>query len=264
MNVSCPHGEPEIKAGAFIGQHPELIERYTKVVVNSVGCPVIVKLTPNVTDIVVCAEAALKGGAKAVTAINTVLGINGVDIIRAIPYPNVEGFSTLGGHSGSAVKPIGLRMVTQIANSLGDKLLISGCGGISSWENAVEYIMLGATSTQVCTAVMIHGYEIVKKWITELERFMATHGYQNIGEMRGKSLDHIKALQELKVVPGIIFQVDVDRCTDCGLCVIACRDGAASAMKEPAKNSVDADACIGCSLCRMVCPVNAIKMVNIG
>lgn len=264
MNVSCPHGEPEIKAGAFIGQHPELIERYTKSVVNSVGCPVIVKLTPNVTDIVPCAEAALNGGAKAVTAINTVLGINGVDIIRAIPHPNVEGYSTPGGHSGPAVKHIGLRMVAQIAKSLGDKLLISGCGGISSWENSVEYIMLGAISTQTCTAVMIHGYEIVKRWIVELERFIVAHDYETITDMKGKALEHIKPLQELRVVPGIIAQVDTERCTDCGLCIIACKDGAASAMKEPAKNYVDADACIGCSLCRMVCPVNAIKMVNIG
>ncbi|WP_187152750.1 NAD-dependent dihydropyrimidine dehydrogenase subunit PreA [Acidianus manzaensis] len=197
LNFGCPHGEPERKTGAFIGQHADLVYEYTKEVVSSVGIPVIVKLTPNVTDISEIAKAAENAGAKAVTAINTVNGIIGVDIEKAQPLPDVNGYSTYGGISGPAVKPIGLASVSKIYKST--KLQISGVGGIFDWTDAVEYFMMGAKTVQSVTYTMIRGFEFISEWKKELEEFMKRKQY-TLEDMIGIASNKIKTYEFLEKV----------------------------------------------------------------
>ncbi|MEJ2775846.1 NAD-dependent dihydropyrimidine dehydrogenase subunit PreA [Sulfolobaceae archaeon RB850M] len=198
LNFGCPHGEPERKTGAFIGQHADLVFEYTKEVVSSVGIPVIVKLTPNVTEIAEIAKAAENAGAKGVTAINTVNGIIGVDIERGVPLPDVNGYSTYGGISGPAIKPIGLAAVSKIYNST--KHQISGVGGIFDWRDAVEYIMMGAKTVQSVTYTMLKGFEFVNEWKKELTEFMQRRGYSTIYDMIGLASKRVSTYEFLEKV----------------------------------------------------------------
>jgi len=198
LNFGCPHGEPERKTGAFIGQHADLVYKYTKEVVSSVGIPVIVKLTPNVTEISEIAKEAEKAGAKGVTAINTVNGIIGVDIERAQPLSDVNGYSGYGGISGPAIKPIGLAAVSKIYSST--SLQISGVGGIFDWKDAVEYIMMGSTTVQSVTYTMIKGFEFISEWKKELESFMERKDYKAIEDMIGSVAKKIRPYEFLEKV----------------------------------------------------------------
>ncbi|WP_150111375.1 NAD-dependent dihydropyrimidine dehydrogenase subunit PreA, partial [Candidatus Acidianus copahuensis] len=181
LNFGCPHGEPERKTGAFIGQHADLVREYTKDVVQSVGLPVLVKLTPNVTDISYIAKEAEIAGAKGVTAINTVIGVVDIDIETGTPLPSISGYSGYGGISGPAVKPIGLASVSRIWGRT--SLQISGVGGIFDWKDAVQYIMMGSTTVQAVTYTMIRGFYFIREWKTSLEEFMKRKGYYSIEDM---------------------------------------------------------------------------------
>jgi len=196
LNFGCPHGEPEKRTGAFIGQHADLVQEYTKEVVSSVGIPVIAKLTPNITDIRETAKAAENAGAKAVTAINTVNGVIAVD--RAQPLPDINGYSGYGGISGPAVKPIGLAAVSKIYTST--SLQISGVGGIFDWRDAVEYIMMGATTVQSVTYTILKGFEFINEWKKELESFMERKGYRAIEDMRGLAAKKMTTYEVLEKV----------------------------------------------------------------
>ncbi len=198
LNFGCPHGEPERKTGAFIGQHADLVFKYTKEVVSSVGIPVIVKLTPNVTEIKEIAKEAENAGAKAVTAINTVSGVIGVDIERAQPLPDVNGYSGYGGISGPAVKPMGLAAVSKIFSSTA--LEISGAGGIFDWKDAVEYIMMGAKTVQSVTYTMLRGFEFISEWKKELDLFMERKGYSSTEDMVGIASKKMKEYDFLEKV----------------------------------------------------------------
>ncbi|BAB66153.1 NAD-dependent dihydropyrimidine dehydrogenase subunit PreA [Sulfurisphaera tokodaii] len=198
LNFGCPHGEPEKRTGAFIGQHADLVQEYTKEVVSSVGIPVIAKLTPNITDIRETAKAAENAGAKAVTAINTVNGVIAVDIERAQPLPDINGYSGYGGISGPAVKPIGLAAVSKIYTST--SLQISGVGGIFDWRDAVEYIMMGATTVQSVTYTILKGFEFINEWKKELESFMERKGYRAIEDMRGLAAKKMTTYEVLEKV----------------------------------------------------------------
>lgn len=190
LNFGCPHGEPEKKSGAYISQHPDLVYSYTKEVVQSVGSPVITKLSPNVTDIVEIAKNAERAGAKGITAINTVSGLIGIAIEKEMPLPFIQGYTAYGGLSGPGVKPIGLRAVSLISKNT--SVPISGVGGISNWGNAVEYIMVGATSVQVVTHTVLHGFDFVRDWKQSMEDYLKRHGYSSLDEIRGKIVDKIK------------------------------------------------------------------------
>ncbi len=198
LNFGCPHGEPERRTGAFIGQHPDLVFSYTKEVVSSVGVPVVVKLTPNVTEIAEVAKSAERAGARAVTAINTVNGVIGVDIERAQPLPDVNGYSGYGGISGPAVKPIGLAAVSKVFSST--SLEVSGVGGIFSWRDAVEYIMMGARTVQSVTYTMLRGFEFVSEWKGELVKFMERKGYSSVEDMVGLAAKKIRSYEFLEKV----------------------------------------------------------------
>ncbi len=196
LNFGCPHGEPERGSGAYISQHPDLVYEYTKEVVTSVGIPVISKLSPNVTEITDIAKNAEKAGAKAVSAINTVSCLMGVDIEREMLFPPVFGYTTYGGLSGPGVKPIGLKAVSSIYNNT--KLTISGIGGISNFSNAIEYIMCGATSVQVCTDTIMNGFNNIKDWKMSTIDYLKRHNYGSIEDIRGKIAGKIKEYSYLE------------------------------------------------------------------
>ena len=198
LNFGCPHGEPEKRSGAYISQHPDLVYDYTKEVVQSVGVPVISKLSPNVTDIAEIAKKAEAAGAKAVSAINTVSCMMGIDIERKRLLPPVYGYTTYGGMSGPGVRPMGLRAVSSIYKNT--HLTISGIGGVSDWRNAVEYIMCGATSVQVVTDTVLNGYNQVKGWIEGMEDYMKRHNYESLDEIRGSVVENIREYSFLETM----------------------------------------------------------------
>ncbi len=269
INVSCPHGSPEKHMGAFIGQDPTLVEQVTRAARKGTDLPLLVKLTPNVTDIVPIANAAVKGGADAISAINTVESLIGIDIETATPLPiaygmdNTEQMSTYGGFCGPAVKPLGLRFVSQIAKAH-PNIPISGIGGIENWSSAIEYLMVGARTLQVCTAVMWHGFSIIKDMTSGLTEFMERKGYESLDSMIGKALPKITSWTALTKLPPVVARIIAEKCTGCKECVIACADGGFVAIQMRDKKAVvKNDKCDGCGLCAIVCDYDAVEFVHI-
>ncbi|BBI71802.2 hypothetical protein HAALTHF_16190n [Vreelandella aquamarina] len=200
LNLGCPHGMPERGMGAAVGQNPDLIEKVTYWCKKHYSKPVIVKLTPNITDIRVGAQAALRGGADAVSLINTINSITSIDLDNMVAKPTVGHQSTHGGYCGSAVKPIALNMVAEIARDPATPTLpISGIGGISTWRDAAEFIALGAGSVQVCTAAMLNGFRIVEEMKDGLSRWMAEKGYDSIEAFSRKAVPHTTDWKHLDI-----------------------------------------------------------------
>ena len=269
INVSCPHGSPEKHMGAFIGQDPTLVEQVTRAAKKGTDLPLLVKLTPNVTDIVPIANAAVKGGADAISAINTVESLIGIDIETATPLPiaygmdNTEQMSTYGGFCGPAVKPLGLRFVSQIAKAH-PNIPLSGIGGIENWSSAIEYLMVGARTLQVCTAVMWHGFSIIKDMTSGLTEFMERKDYESLDSMIGKALPKITSWTALTKLPPVVARIIAEKCTGCKDCVIACADGGFVAIQMSNKKAVvNNDKCDGCGLCAIVCDFDAVEFVHI-
>jgi len=268
LNVSCPHGSPEKHMGAFIGQDPTLVEQVTKAAKKGTDLPVLVKLTPNVTDMVPIAEAAVRGGADALSAINTVESLIGIDIETATPLPIAYGvdkkeqLSTYGGFCGPAVKPLGLRFVSQIAKALPD-IPISGIGGIEDWTSATEYLMVGASTLQICTAAMWHGFSIIKGLNEGLTKFLERKGYKTLDSVVGKALPKITTWTALSKLPPLVAGVIDEKCTACKKCVIACADGGFLAIQMREKVAViNNEKCDGCGLCAVVCEDDAIEFIH--
>jgi len=258
MNMSCPHGTVEKGRGMVLGQNPDMVENAVRWVKEAVQIPVIAKLSPNVADIVPHAKAAEKGGADGISAINTVLGLSGVDVYTGKVQPDVKGRSTMGGNSGPMVRPVGLRFVADIVQNT--KLPTSGIGGIHTWENVVEYIMMGATTVQVCTAIMWCGFDIASDWKRKIETFMRQQGYSSLEDVRGVALKSLGRFEELKVDENVVPIVDNNKCTACGGCVTSCRDGASAAIRLERRAVINKEKCIGCGLCTIVCPSGAIQI----
>ena len=196
LNFGCPHGMCERGMGSAVGQEPNVLKTIVGWVKEVSTIPVIVKLTPNISDIVEPARAAKEGNGDAISLINTIQSLVGVDIDNFVPYPIVDGESTNGGYCGPAVKPIALNMVKNCAQNV--DLPISGIGGIENWRDAVEYILLGATNVQVCTAVMHFGFGIIREMIPGLENYMREKGFKNLAEMQGKALRNVKNWEKPK------------------------------------------------------------------
>jgi dihydropyrimidine dehydrogenase (NAD+) subunit PreA len=255
LNFGCPHGMPERGMGAFCGQRPELVTRLTKAAKRGSSVPVMDKLTPNVTDIAFMAKTAEESGADAIAAINTVLGLIGVNIDTLEPLPSVNGRGTFGGMSGPGMKPIGLRCVAQINQAT--KLPVSGIGGISTWRDAVEYLLIGAKNVQVCTAVMWRGYRIIGDFVDGLSGYLSDKGFSSVKEITGLTLPKISAWSKLDKGWDVVADIDKERCIKCGLCYVACRDGGYQAIKFTQGNpaEVDPEKCDACSLCYVLCPV---------
>jgi len=261
LNLGCPHGMCERGMGSAIGQVPEFVEQATRWVKNATRLPVLVKLTPNITNILWSAEAAKRGGADGVSLINTVNSLIAVDLDAMAPIPTVDGKGTHGGYCGPAVKPIALNMVAEIArNPDTARLPISGIGGISNWRDAAEFLAVGAHGTQVCTAAMLHGFRIVDEMIDGLSDWMESKGYRTLSDVIGKANKNVVNWNDLNMNFAAKAVIDQETCIDCGRCHIACEDTAHQAIKVEAGVgkrifTVDDEECVGCNLCALTCPV---------
>jgi dihydropyrimidine dehydrogenase (NAD+) subunit PreA len=268
LNFGCPHGMSERGQGAAVGQDPELIEMVTRWAKEAAHVPVIVKLTPNITDVRYAARAAKRGGADAISMINTINSIIGVDVDTWQPIPHVDGLSSHGGYCGPAVKPIALNMVSSCARDAQVQIPISGIGGVSTWRDAVEFLLLGSSNVQVCTAAMHHGFSIVGDMIDGLSNYLDAKGLGAVTELVGKTVPRIVDWNDLNLDYKIVARIDPETCIRCNKCYIACEDAAHQCIDRPEDPRlapvVDEEHCVGCNLCSMVCPVvDCIEMVRV-
>jgi len=301
LNFGCPHGMSERGMGSAVGQVPEYTRMITEWVKEVAAIPVMIKLTPNITDITAIGSAAVEGGADALSLINTLNSIMGIDLDTLAPKPAVRGLGSHGGYCGPAVKPIALNMVAAIAADPALRVPISGIGGIQAWQDAVEFLLLGAGCVQVCTAVMHYGFRIVEQLQSGLESWMQERGFERISNFVGKSVPRIRSWGELDLNYKIVAEIDQNKCIHCGLCYIACEDGAHQSIrwdKVPFADFVRANGhdarlvrsgdalvmpgaggdtvnvftinektCVGCNMCSLVCPADGcitMKEVDTG
>ena len=268
LNYGCPHGMSERGMGSAVGQVPEYCAMITEWVTEVSTIPVLVKLTPNITDVRYSGRAAKKAGAHGISLINTINTIMGVNLDTLELNPSIDGQGGHGGYAGPAVKPIALNMVSQIAADKEIGLPISGIGGISTWRDALEFILLGATSVQVCTAVMHYGFRIIEDLTEGMINWMEEKGFSSLDQVRGKSLLSISDFGNLNLLYKTVACIDESKCIHCNLCHIACEDSAHQCIDLVAVNGytqprVREDDCVGCRLCFIVCPVEScISMVR--
>ncbi len=269
LNYGCPHGMSERGMGAAVGQVPEYCKMITEWVTEVSTIPVLVKLTPNVTDVRMPGRAAKEANASGLSLINTINSIIGVDIDSMKIRPSIAGKSSHGGFAGPAVKPIALHMVSQIASDPQINLPISGIGGISNWKDALEFILLGANSVQLCTAVMHYGFRIIDDLTEGLSNWMEEKGFNSLDQVRGKAVEQITDFGDFDLLHKTVARIDQDKCIHCNLCYIACEDGAHQCIDLTHVNGhnktvVREEDCVGCSLCYLVCPVEGcIDMVRV-
>lgn len=287
--------------GSAVGQVPDYTCLITEWVKEAATIPVMVKLTPNVSDITAIGRAAVNGGADALSLVNTINSIMGVDLDTFAPKPAVRGLGSHGGYCGPAIKPIALNMVASVAADPKIRVPISGIGGIQTWQDAIEFLLLGAGSVQVCTAVMHYGFRIVEQLTSGLEGWMLEKGFERVNDFVGRSVPRIKNWGELDLNYKVVAEIDQNKCIHCGLCYIACEDGAHQSIRwerVPVDEFVKAnghqaqvirsggvevlpgaggdvinrftikqDTCVGCNMCSLVCPVEgciSMKEVETG
>jgi dihydropyrimidine dehydrogenase (NAD+) subunit PreA len=260
LNFGCPHGMSERGMGAAVGQVPEYIQMVTAWCKHYTTLPVIVKLTPNITDVRLPARAAKAGGADAVSLINTINSIMGVDPYTLTMSPSTGGRGSHGGYCGPAVKPIALNMVAEIARDpLTAGLPISGIGGIGNWRDALDFIALGSGTVQVCTAAMVYGFKIVQEMESGLSNYMDEMGFKSVSEIVGKAVPTVSNWQFLNLNHISKAVINQDSCIQCGRCHIACEDTSHQAISHTKDGKryfeVQEDECVGCNLCAVVCPV---------
>ena len=261
LNFGCPHGMSERGMGAAVGQVPEYIQMTTEWAKKYASTPVIVKLTPNVTSILPPAIAAAAGGADAVSLINTINSIMRVNYETLTMYPTTDGMGSHGGYCGSAVKPIALHMVAEIArHKETENIPISGIGGIGDWRDAVDFLALGASNVQVCTAAMVYGFKIIDDLIDGLSDFLDQKGMSSVSDLVGKAVPSITDWQYLNLNYVEKAVIDQDLCIKCGRCHIVCEDTAHQAITHTVNGErrfeVIDEECVGCNLCVSVCPVD--------
>ncbi len=262
LNFSCPN-MADGGLGSDIGQVPELVERFTAAARRGTRIPILAKLTPNVADMSTAAEAAKRGGADGIAAINTIKSIMGVNPHTYVSSPAVHGMSAVGGYSGNAVKPIALRFIAELGqNPALSGMHLSGMGGVETWSDALEFIMLGAGSVQVTTAVMQYGYRIIDDLKAGFNLYLAEKGFTGVDEARGLALESVSDRTDVLERDTILFpKFDREKCIGCGRCGISCADGGHQAirMDNSRRPVLDGKKCVGCHLCLLVCPERAIS-----
>lgn len=257
-NFGCPHGMSERGMGSAVGQVPEYIEMVTRWVKANTRMPVIVKLTPNITDIRKPAEAAKRGGADAVSLINTINSITSVNLDLFAPEPTIDGKGAHGGYCGPAVKPIALNMVAEIARSAETRgMPISGIGGVTTWRDAAEFIALGSGTVQVCTAAMTYGFRVVQEMIAGLSDYLDEKDL-TLDDLVGRAIPNVSDWQHLNLNYIAKAKINQESCIKCGRCYAACEDTShqAIAMGPGRVFTVKDDECVACNLCVNVCPVD--------
>ncbi len=258
LNFGCPHGMAERGMGSAVGQVPEYIEMVTRWCKEAYSKPVIVKLTPNITDVRYPARAAKSGGADAVSLINTINSIVSVDLDAFAPVPTIDGKGSHGGYCGPAVKPIAMHMVADIARDPETAdMPISAIGGVTTWRDAAEFIALGAGNVQVCTAAMTYGFKVVQEMISGLTDWMDSKGYDSLADFQGQATPKVCDWKDLNLNYVSKAVIDQDKCIQCGRCYIACEDTSHQAidMSDERIFTVKDDECVACNLCVNVCPV---------
>ncbi len=293
LNFGCPHGMSERGMGSAVGQVPEYCEQITSWVMQAARIPVIVKLTPNITNIVAPARAAVQAGANALSLINTVNSIIGVDLNTLAIVPDIGGKGGHGGYAGPAIKPIALNMLASLGADeqiLKSGLPISAMGGISTWQDAAEFLLLGASSLQVCTAVMHFGFRIIEDLCDGLSNWMDARGFASVADITGKSLPRLSEFKDFDLSFQAVARIDPQTCIKCNLCYVACNDaahqcidllsptgervaplsyearanGKETAIRSRPQPKVREEDCVGCRLCYNICPVDGcIEMVEL-
>jgi dihydropyrimidine dehydrogenase (NAD+) subunit PreA len=257
MNLSCPSFD--LKKGSVLGQDPGALRQAVAWVREVTDLPVIVKLTPNVTDVVELGRVALQAGANAFTSANSLTGIAGIDLDSFTPLPSVEGYGIVGGYGGPGLKPVSLRCTANLAQNLGVPMM--GVGGVTRWQDAVEYLAVGASVVQVCTAVMLNGFEMVHDLKKGLIGYLDEKGFAGPSEVVGKALPKLSVFSKLDVSSRHVARIDLARCNGCALCVRACETGGFEAIHMEGKVPiVDRTLCDGCGLCQSLCPLAIIEM----
>jgi dihydropyrimidine dehydrogenase (NAD+) subunit PreA len=226
LNFGCPHGMSERGMGAAVGQVPDYTCQIVEWVKEVARTPVIVKLTPNVTDVRYIGRAAVRGGADGLSLINTINSVTSVDLDDFVPRPKVASQSSHGGYCGPAVKPIALHMVSQVAGDSGCQVPLSGIGGVSTWHDAAEFIALGCSTVQVCTAAMHYGFRIVQEMTDGLSNWMDARGFTSIEDFRGRAVTAVTDWGNLDLNFKIVARIDPKTCIGCQLCYVACQDTA--------------------------------------
>jgi dihydropyrimidine dehydrogenase (NAD+) subunit PreA len=293
LNYGCPHGMSERGMGSAVGQVPEYCERITRWVMEAATIPVIMKLTPNITNIVLPARAGVAAGANALSLINTINSIVGVDLDTLELTPSIGGKGGHGGYAGPAVKPIALNMLASLGT---DEIVsksgipISGMGGIANWQDAAQFLLLGASSLQVCTAVMHYGFRIIEDLCDGLSNWMDEKGFKTIADVSGHSLHRVSEFKNFDLAYRAVARIDQEKCIKCNLCYVACNDtahqcidlispqgtlvdphsydvrsnGKQEATETRPQPKVREEDCVGCRLCYNVCPVDdCIAMVEV-
>lgn len=261
LNFGCPHGMTERGMGAAVGQDPEIAAMVVEWVMEAATIPVITKLTPNVHSVVPTGKAVVEAGTNALSLINTIQSVTGVDLDTLVPNPYVAGKSVYGGYCGPAVKPIALKFLSTISqNETTRRVPISGIGGVTTWKDAVEFMLLGASNVQVCTAAMTHGFRIVEDMCEGMSNWMDEKGFKTLNDFIGKSVDTIVHWEDLDINYHHIAHINQDKCIHCGLCYIACEDTSHQSINlkygDPYnKYTIKEEECVGCNLCQLICPV---------
>ena len=262
LNFSCPN-MAEGGLGSDIGQEPALVERFTCAAKQACHIPVLAKLTPNVSTMSPAAEAAKRGGADGIAAINTIKSIVGVNPHTYVSAPAVHGQSAVGGYSGNAVRPIALRFIAELAQNPNLKgIHLSAMGGVENWMDALEFILLGGNSIQVTTAVMQYGYRIIDDLKAGLNLYLTEKGFASVKEAMGLGLDSLSDTTDVLERDTVVFPHFIrERCIGCGRCAISCSDGGHQAIRldEKRRPVLNGKNCVGCHLCILVCPQQAIK-----
>jgi dihydropyrimidine dehydrogenase (NAD+) subunit PreA len=292
LNYGCPHGMSERGMGAAVGQVPEYCEQISRWVMEAATIPVVMKLTPNVTNVVLPARAGVAAGVNGLSLINTINSIVGVDLDSLELTPNIAGKGGHGGYAGPAVKPVALNMLAALGTDeviAKSGLPISGMGGIATWKDAAEFLLLGASSLQVCTAVMHYGYRIIEDLCDGLSNWMDEKGFKTVAEVVGRSLHRVSDFKDFDLSYRAVARIDTEKCIKCNLCYVACNDtahqcidlvtrdgsvvapstydvrsnGKAAATETRPQPKVREEDCVGCRLCYNVCPVDrCISMVE--
>lgn len=263
LSMSCPQTS-NAKMGAEVDEDPDLCRQLTEAVKRGSDLPVIAKISPNLSSMVPAVKGCLAGGAAGFSLIDTVRSVTDVDLEKNVALPNINGKSAVSGLSGKAVKPIALHFLQELRSAAGlENLQIAGIGGIETWEDAAEYLLMGATTVQVTTAIMQYGYRIVDDLKNGMMHFMEEKGVDHLSDLVGLANQNVVPTSQLDRDYKVYPKIDWDKCIGCGRCFISCQDGAHQAMgwdDEKRLPTFDKRKCVGCQLCALVCPVHAIKL----